>query len=121
MKPRSKGIVLLLVLVLMGVSFFAGRSAANQAHREERQQRCQTYLSWAIQKAKTEELQQQSTMEALLSNLYAAYGVCDDPALAAQLHRLWNQLIFERDPWLEQEGRLAETLEGLAQAIAQKT
>ncbi len=32
--------------------------------------------------------------EALFSDLYAAYEYCDAPNLAAEIHTIWNTLLF---------------------------
>ena len=56
-------------------------------------------------------------MEALISNVYAAYCCCDEPAAAEQLHDLWNTLIFEPEAYTGGEEVLAEALQGVAHSV----
>lgn len=64
----------------------------------------------------------EDTMEALISNIYAAYEYCDDPDMASALHDLWNALIFDGENISGKEEELksalqsgnAEEIEGFA-------
>ena len=40
-------------------------------------------------------------MEAVISNVYAAYQFCDNPNVSNLLHDLWNELIFEGDSYVD--------------------
>lgn len=95
MKNFPKLVISIAFIISIAVSFFAGSHLKAQAQIEGRMQRCHTLLTFAIDKAENEDLSNQDLMEALISNVYAAYQFCDDPHLAAQLHNLWNTLIFE--------------------------
>ena len=55
-------------------------------------------------------------MEALISNVYAAYCCCDEPA-AEQLYDLWNTLIFEPEAYTGGEEVLVEVLQGVAHSV----
>ena len=58
------------------------------------------------------------TMEALISNVYAAYQYCDDTELSAALHELWNALIFDGKNISGNEVELISALkDGSASAI----
>jgi len=77
---------------------------------DSRMRRCQTLITFAIDKAESEDLSYQDNMEALISNIYAAYQFCDDPSLSAQLHDLWNTLIFEGERYIGNEDTLTAQL-----------
>ena len=95
MSIKKKTFSYLIVVVLLAASFFAGSYVKEQERNHDRSQRCCTLVSFEIDKAENENLADQGTMKALISNVYAAYELCDDVTLADQLHDLWNYLIFE--------------------------
>lgn len=97
MKNRSKIVIVLAIIVLMGVSFFVGSYVTEQKNSNTRIQRCSTLIKFAIDKAENGDLTDDGTMRGLISNVYAAYQFCDDSKVANQLHALWNYLIFEND------------------------
>ena len=94
---KKKILICLIVIALLTASFFAGGYVKEQKHIENRLQRCCTLISFAIDKAENESLSDQSTMNALTSNVYAAYEFCDDTISAKQLHDLWNYLLHTTD------------------------
>ena len=125
MKNTSTGIkkflmaVMLIAAVCLG--FFAGISFSHYQQAENRAERVHTFLSLSVDKL--EDLQQQydsDVMEALISDVYAAYQSCDEKeALAPALHELWNALIFDGDNLTGQEEALIQALKDAdAQAIA---
>ena len=125
MKNTSTGMkkflmaVILIAAVCLG--FFAGISFSHHQQAENRAERVHTFLSLSVDKL--ENLQQQydsDVMEALISNVYAAYQSCDDTeSLAPALHALWNALIFDGDNLTGQEEALIQALKDAdAQAIA---
>ena len=71
----------------------------------------------AVDKAGSEDVRDPDTMEALISNVYAAYHYCDEPAAAEQLHDLWNTLIFEPEAYTGGEEVLVEALQGVAHSV----
>ena len=97
MKNRSKIVIALAIIVLMGVSFFVGSYVTEQKNSNARIQRCSTLIKFAIDKAENGDLTDDGTMRGLISNVYAAYQFSDDSKVANQLHALWNYLIFEND------------------------
>ena len=56
-------------------------------------------------------------MEALISNVYAAYQFCDQPHLSEQLYDLWNTLIFDRNRYIGQEDMLVAQLRNIDETI----
>ncbi len=56
-------------------------------------------------------------MEAIISNVYAAYAFCDDPVLQSQLHDLWNVLIFEGDNYAAAKDILLAELKSVSNAL----
>lgn len=97
MKTTSKLLVSIALIVTMLASFFAGKYLSELENRNTRTARCSTLIGFAIDKAENEDLSDQGTMRALISNVYAAYQFCDDTKSASQLHDLWNFLVFEGD------------------------
>ena len=59
----------------------------------------------------------QDVMEALISNVYAAYEYCDEQYPAEVLHDLWNELIFAGDSWLGREDALVSLLKNISEML----
>ena len=116
MKFGTKILALLAAVVLAGGGFSAGRYVEDQENMQIRQQRCRMLIGFAVDKAESEDLRDPDTMEALISNVYAAYHYCDEPA-AEQLHDLWNTLIFEPEAYTGGEEVLVEALQGVARSV----
>lgn len=95
MKKKTKVLITAAVLICMAASFWTGSYMKAQEHRKSRAQRCGTLISFALAKTENEDLSDPGVMQALISNVYAAYQFCDDSVTANQLHGLWNMLIFE--------------------------
>ena len=117
MKFGTKILALLAAVVLAGGGFYAGRYAENQENMQTRQQRCRTLIAFAVDKAESEDLRDPDIMEALISNVYAAYCCCDEPAAAQRLHDLWNTLIFEPEAYTGGGEGLVEELQGAARSV----
>ena len=107
MKMSKKGFLSVILIVLIVASFFAGKYVTQVEITNARSGRCSTLIGFAIDKAENGDLADQGTMEALISNVYAAYQFCDDSVVANQLHDLWNFLIFESDGNLENAKEIA--------------
>lgn len=101
MKKGRKILVSILLIGMLAASFFAGRYMAQLEHAKAGSAHCEQLISFAIDKAENDDLADPGTMRALISNVYAAYQFCDNTRVAAQLHDLWNFLIFESDSDLE--------------------
>lgn len=110
MKRKTKLWIGIACIVLIAASFLAGSHMKEQEYNSGRTQHCSTLISFAIEKAENQDISDPDTMEALISNVYAAYQFCDDSNLAEQLHDLWNTLIFDGDRYIGREAALAEQL-----------
>ena len=117
MKFGTKILALLAAVILAVGGFSAGRYAENQENMQTRQQRCRMLIGFAVDKAESEDLSNPDTMEALISNVYAAYCCCDEPAAAQRLHELWNTLIFEPEAYTGEGEVLVEELQGAARSV----
>ena len=117
MKFGTKILALFAAVVLAVGGFSAGRYVADQENMQTQQQRCRMLIGFAVDKAESEDLSNPDTMEALISNVYAAYYYCDEPAAAEQLHDLWNTLIFEPEAYTGGEEVLVEALQGVAHSV----
>lgn len=121
MKFGTKILALLAAVVLAGGGFSAGRYVEDQENMQTRQQRCRMLIGFAVDKAESEDLRDPDTMEALISNVYAAYHYCDEPDAAEQLHDLWNTLIFEPEDYTGGEEVLVEALQSAAHSVETAT
>lgn len=93
----KKTVIAISAIALLVASFFIGSHIAEQKSEGKRIANCRTQITFAIDKAENEDLSDPGTMKALISNVYAAYNLCDDNGGAKILHDLWNFLIFEAD------------------------
>lgn len=103
MKRITKIIIGAAFIAAIIVSFAAGSYIKEQKHLESRMQRCNILILFAAEKAENDDLSNQGVREALISNVYAAYEFCDKADAKAQLHDLWNTLIFEDDSEIDRE------------------
>lgn len=94
---KKKVIACVIVVVLLVVSFMAGSYVKEQTQNKERIYRCRTMISFAIDKAEKENIDEPSVRAALASNIYSAYQYCDDVTTAEQIHDLWNYVLNEGD------------------------
>ncbi|NLT40256.1 MAG: hypothetical protein GXX89_07310 [Clostridiales bacterium] len=117
MKINRKLLVGIVFIVFVIASFFAGSLIKEHRYNNDRLQRCDTLISFAIKKAENDDLKDQNAMKALISNVYAAYVLCDDPDLAAQLHDTWNTLIFEGDSYIGKEEVLISQLRSISETL----
>lgn len=93
MKKSKKAIFSVILIIAVAASFFVGKYVAQAENTYTRNARCCTLIGFAIDKAENGDLSDEGTMDALISNVYAAYQFCDDSKSANQLHDLWNFLI----------------------------
>ena len=117
MKKGTKILILIAFIIVAGTSFMAGSYIKEQEYLDGREERCKTLITFAIDKAENQDLSDPDIMEALISNVYAAYQVCDESTVAAQLHELWNGLIFEGESYVDNEDSLIEQLNNIAEMI----
>ena len=102
------GIVMLMIAV--GAAFFAGSYIKEQEYTKSREQRCQRFMLFAIDKVENYDLSESGVREALISDLYVAHELCDNPELDAQLNNLWNNLIYRSDEYIGREDIVVEEL-----------
>ena len=117
MKNKTIPLLALLSLLLMMAAFFMGSHVNEIRNRKDRLRRCETMISFAIEKAEHEDLSDQETLEALISNIYAAHALCDDPDSGAGLHNLWNTLIFRSEEYADRPDLLIERLRSISEAL----
>ncbi len=117
MKTKRNILLGVIVVVLVAASFFAGGYVKEQEYSDGRMQRCSTLVFFALDKAENKDLSNPDIMEALISNVYAAYEYCDDPIVKNQLHDLWNYLIFEGDDSTVTKDILSNELESVSEAL----
>ena len=109
MKTKQKAVARIVLIGIIILSFFAGRYVSQRGNAELGRERCGTQIEFARRKLEKEDLADQSVMRALISDVYGSYLLCDDAQTAAQLHDLWNFLIFESDGDLEGAKEIALT------------
>lgn len=110
MKKKKVILVLILVLVTAGVSYFAGTYVSDKEYRESRSQRCGRNISFAIEKIEDKGLSVDGVLEAVASDIWVAHELCDDPEVSAELNDLWNTLVYDEDTYIGQEDVLAQQL-----------
>ena len=120
MQNIKRGIIGAAIAAAIAISFFAGSCITKQEQAKNRLGRCDTLILSAIDKAENGSLSDPGVAKALISNVYAACLFCDDPDLSAQLHDLWNTLIFEGDGLIGNEDSLADELRGILEAVRAK-
>ncbi len=102
-------VIILIAAVCTG--FFAGRYTGEKRQAELREQKYNTMVSFAVDKLGNMEPEyNQDDMEALISNIYAAYEYCDDGSLSSAIHDLWNALIFDGENIAGMEDELITAL-----------
>lgn len=92
----KKIIIIGAVIVSICLSFFAGTYFSHKEDMDHREQRSHNFIRFSIDKL--EELKTEydtNTMEALISDVYAAVQFTNDGDLYSALHDLWNALIFD--------------------------
>jgi len=120
MKRNSKIVISLALIIVAAASFLAGMHIQEQKHTDSRQQRCHTLILFAIDKVENNDLSDADMMESLVSNVYAAYELCDHSIVSAQLHELWNTLIFEGEIYIGKEDALATQLRSLLELLQEQ-
>ena len=115
----KKAAAAVIFIAAVCISFFAGQYLSGKKQTKARAEKCHTMMTFAVDKL--DEMSggyDEDTMEAMISNVYAAYEYCDDPHMASALHDLWNALIFDGENISGKEGELKSALQsGSAQEI----
>ena len=97
MKMNRKAFFSVILIISIVASFLVGKYVTQAENTDARKARCCTLIVFAIDKAENGDLADQGTMDALISNVYAAHQFCDDSKVANKLHDLWNFLMRSRD------------------------
>ena len=108
---KNRAIIVSLFIICIFASFFAGKSLSEKKYIKNREQQCKTQIVFAIDKI--EDLKEEynnDDMEAIISNIYAAYEYCDNGTLSSSLHDLWNALIFDGENIKGKEDDLVKAL-----------
>ena len=118
MKKFSRAaIVIAAFIAISAISVFAGSHIKEKDYLNSRTQRCTELISFAIDKIEHDDLSNQDVMEAVISNVYAAYQFCDNPNVSNLLHDLWNELIFEGESSVDSKDVLVAQLKDLVEMI----
>ena len=112
---KKSGTVLIIVLFIAAVtlSFFVGDYASDKAHKEERAEYFNKYISIAIDTVEDKGLSVDGALEAIASNIWVAHELCDNPEISAELSNLWNTLVYEKDTLVGQEDVLVSQLKNI--------
>ncbi len=114
---KVKNLVFIVIFVLVAFSsFFAGKYSNQKEILDLNSEKCNTFISFAIEKLDNQSLTDKGVKEALISNIYATYQFCDDSYLSQQLHDLWNMLLFE-DISSETQNAISTQLKEIAYSI----
>lgn len=113
MKKKSIVLVLILVLISAGVSYYVGNYVSDKEYSKSRLQRCEKNISFAIEKIEEKGLSEDGVLEAVASDIWVAHELCDNPEVSAELNNLWNALVYDEDTYVEQEDVLAQQLKDL--------
>lgn len=118
MKTRTKRLLIIVALLAaLGIGFFAGKAVQRRENIQSRQGHGRTLLSFAVDKLERlrggEAEDFQDEVEALASNIYAAYYdfLSDETvAFSDALWELWNALLFDGENLPGNEDALIEAL-----------
>ena len=86
--------VILTCVIISGLSFWAGGYGNAQRHMESREKQCCEYMSSALAIAENRDLSGNGVREMIISYLFAAHELCDDPEQSARLNDLHTTLIY---------------------------
>lgn len=118
---KCKKLIIPIAFCAVICSFLCGRYSKEQEYTASRLQQCQTLISFAVEKVDNKDIADQGVMKALISNIYAAYELCDDPILADELHNLWNELIFESNDINSTNDAVYKKSENISEKLQSKT
>lgn len=121
MKKRTAIVLVLTVLLTVTAAFSVGYHVREQKQPEYDVQACQTLLSLAAQKVQSDDISNPDTMEALVSNVYAAWSHCPDPNAQRKLYDLWNTLIFSYEDYAAQPELVMERLTEIRNLLPKKS
>ena len=106
--------MVIIFIAAICLSFFAGKYVSKSEQETASDGRCEQMLSFAVSKIQSlKEDYDADNMEALISNVYAAYEHSSRGSgeLAGSLHDLWNALVFDGENIAGKEDALIDALE----------
>lgn len=109
---KKTGTILMFVFFAAGcaTSFSVGDYMSDKSHMESRAEQFDRYISFAIDTVEDKGLSVEGSPEAIVSNLWVAHELCDDPEISSELSNLWNILVYEKDVFAGQEYMLTTQL-----------
>ena len=113
MKKLEAGLITVLFIAAVVLSFLAGGSMRDKEHREERAASFDKYISAAIDTVEDKGIFLEGAADATASSLWVAHELCDDPEISAELSNLWNTLVYEKEIFAGREAVLAAQLKGI--------
>jgi len=107
----KKLLVVGVLIVSICLSVFAGYYISNKNNLKDKEIARQALITFAVSKIDDLKIEYDAdTMEALISNIYAAIQFTDDGELSTALHELWNALIFDGENIVGKEEDLIQAL-----------
>ncbi len=113
MKKLGAVLIAVFVIAVVVLSFFVGGYMSGKAHKENRSERFEKYISIAIDTVENKGLSIDGASETTASNLWVAHELCDNPEISAELNDLWNTLVYEEDMLAGQEAVLVSQLKSI--------
>ena len=112
---KKNGIALTIVLFIATIilSFFVGNYMSNRVFNEIHTEQFDKYISLAIDTIDSKGLSLEGASEYVVSNIWVAHELCDDPEISAELSNLWNTLVYEEDILIGQEDVLVAQLKDI--------
>ncbi len=107
----KKTLITVSLIMVVCLSFIGGKYYSDKQNINSKNQRCNTYISFAIDNIeKLNSNDDDDILRVLISDIYAAKEYTTNNELNSALHELWNALIFDDD---NLEGREDELIEAL--------
>lgn len=107
----KKMLAVVALIVCLCLSFWAGSSMQARQAQSQQEYRCRAQMDLAADKLETLKGRYgQEDMEAIISNIYAAYWSNPGGSLNGALHTLWNALLFDGEYVVGYEDALIEAL-----------
>ena len=113
MKKIGTVLTIMLFIVAVTISYFAGDYMSDKSHKEVHSEQFGKYMSRAIDTVEDKGLSLEGASEAIASNVWGAHELCDNPEISAELSDLWNTLVYEEDTLAGQEDALASQMKDI--------
>ena len=113
MKKNGFALTIVLFIATVTLSFFVGNYMSNRVCKEKQTEQFYKYISLAIDTIDSKGLSLEGASEYVVSNIWVAHELCDNPEISAELSNLWNTLVYEEDTLIEQEDVLIAQLKDI--------